>query len=115
VISSEVEESRCAASSYRRGLLRPRRLSGLRMMQTANPTAAEHNVTVINNRSLPGRYRALRVVQLDMCAMIFQWRNCRNRSGMIIADVDGGFERRAPRSAIEGGLVASPFRRERVG
>src|SRR5262245_2517618 len=27
-----------------------------------------------------------------MCAIIFQWRNCRNRTRMIIADLDRGFE-----------------------
>jgi hypothetical protein len=58
----------------------------------ANPTTAKHGVTAVDDRSLSGRYRALRVVQSHMCAIIFQWRNCRNRTRMIIADLDRGFE-----------------------
>ena len=102
VIPSEVEEPRGITSRYHRGILRLR----FRAAQDdagcgpTNPTAAEHNVTIVNYRSLSGRYRALRLVQSHLGAIIFQWRHCRSRSGMIVADLDRGFE------ALSGGVDA---------
>jgi hypothetical protein len=38
----------------------------------ANPAAAEHNVIVVNDCSLSGRYGALRLVQSHMGAILLQ-------------------------------------------
>jgi ribosomal protein L39E len=38
----------------------------------ANPAAAEHNATVVNDRSLSGRYGTLRVVQSHVGAIVLQ-------------------------------------------
>jgi hypothetical protein len=58
----------------------------------ANPAATEHDLTVVNDRSLSGRYGALRVVQSHVGPIVVQWHHSRNRSGMIIADLHEGFE-----------------------
>ncbi len=91
-MSSEHAQSkwRTARSSFV-----PRELPLLSMTRgcgPANPAATQHNVTIVNDRSLSGRYCALRVVQSNMGTIIFQWRNSRRRSGMIISDLDRGFE-----------------------
>jgi hypothetical protein len=65
------------------------------MTGSANPAAAKDNVTVVNDCSLPGRYGTLRIVQSHMGAIILERRDRRNRSGMIVADFDNGFERTA--------------------
>ena len=86
---------RRAALSYRRGILRPRKLSGLRMTRgcgPTDPTAADYNVAIVNYRGLTRSDRALRVVQTNSGAIIFQRRHCRNRSGMIIANLDRRFD-----------------------
>src|SRR6516225_1009436 len=57
-----------------------------------NPTAAEHNVTVVNNRSLSGRYGALRVVHSHVGAIVLEWRDRCDRSRMIIPDLHECFE-----------------------
>ena len=57
-----------------------------------DPTATEHNVAIVNYRGLTRSDRALRLVQTNSGAIIFQRRHCRNRSGMIIADLHDGFE-----------------------
>ena len=76
---------------YHHGFLRLR-FAPLRMTRwsvPANPAATEHNVTVVNDCSLSGRYGSLRIVQSHMCAIVFQWRNCRKRSGMIVSNFHG--------------------------
>src|SRR5262245_42737236 len=92
VTPSGIEEPRYVILPYDRGLLRPRQLSGLRMTRTANPAAAEDDVTVVNDGSLSRRYGTLRIMQSHMGAIILQWRNCRTRPGMVITDLDGRFE-----------------------
>jgi hypothetical protein len=62
------------------------------MTGSANPAAAEDNVTAVNDCSLPGRYGTLRIVQSHMGAIILEWRDRRKRSGMIISDFDNSFE-----------------------
>src|SRR5882757_10799252 len=94
VIPSVVEESRCAALSYRRRLLRIR-FAPLRMTRRnapANPAATKHDLTIVNDRSLSGRYGALRVVQSHVGPIVVQWHHSRNRSGMIVADLHESFE-----------------------
>src|SRR6266436_10088493 len=54
--------SRLATQGYDRGILRPRKLPGLRMTRRsgpANPAAAKNHVTVVNHRGLPRRHSAL--------------------------------------------------------
>ena len=63
------------------------------MTGSANPAAAEDNVTVVNDCGLSGRYGPLRIVQSHMGAIILEWRERRRRSGMIVADFDNSFER----------------------
>ena len=58
----------------------------------ANPAATKHDLTVVNDRSLSGRYGTLRVVQSHVGAIVLQWHHSRNRSGMIIADLHESFE-----------------------
>src|SRR5215510_6601077 len=94
VIPSNVEERRRITSPHHRGLLRVR-FASLRMTGSANPATAEDNVTVVNDCSLPGRYGTLRIVQSHMGAIILEWRDRRNRSGMIVPDFDHSFERTA--------------------
>ena len=91
VIPSNVEEPRGITSPHHRGLLRVR-FASLRMTGSANPAAAEDNVTVVNDRSLSGRYGTLRIVQSHMGAIILEWRDRPNRPGMIVADFDNSFE-----------------------
>src|SRR5882757_2730683 len=86
--------SRCAALSYRRGLLRIR-FAPLRMTRRnapANPAATKHDLSIVNDRSLSGRYGALRVVQSHVGPIVVQWHHSRNRSGMIVADLYESFE-----------------------
>ena len=80
VIPSNVEEPRRITSPHHRGLLRVR-FASLRMPGSANPAAAEHNVTVVNDCSLSGRYGTLRIVQSDMCSIVLERRHCRTRPG----------------------------------
>src|SRR5262249_1166821 len=79
---------------HHRGLLRLR-FALLRMTGSANPAAAEDNVPVVNDGSLSGRHGTLRIVQSHMGAIILEWRDRRNRPGMIVADFDNSFERTA--------------------
>src|SRR5215471_16438250 len=79
---------------YHCGLLRVL-FASLRMTGSANPAAAKDNVTVVNDCSLPRRYGTLRIVQSHMGAIILERRDRRNRSSMIVADFDNGFERTA--------------------
>src|SRR6476659_2523103 len=73
----------------------------------ANPAAAEHNITVVNDCSLPRRYRALRLVQSHMSAIVLERGDCRSRSGMVIADLDGRFEAHGGRSSCDAGLAGA--------
>ena len=57
-----------------------------------DPTAAEYNIAIVNYRGLTRSDRALRVVQTNSGAIIFQRRHSRNRSGMTIANLHDGFE-----------------------
>src|SRR6516164_1954182 len=94
VIPSNIEEPHRITSPHHRGLLRVR-FASLRMTSSANPAAAEDNVTVVNDCSLSGRYGTLRIVQSHMGAIIPEWRDSRKCSGMIVADFDNSFERTA--------------------
>src|SRR5215510_10224881 len=91
IIPSNVEEPRRITSPHHRGLLRVR-FASLRMTGSANPAAAKHNVSVVNDCSLSGRYGTLRIVQSHMGAIILEGRDRRKRSGMIVADFDNSFE-----------------------
>src|SRR5215208_3413072 len=94
VIPSEVEKPRDITSCYHRGILRLRFVS-LRMTRgrwPTDPTAAKHNVAIVNYRGLTWSDRALRLVQTNSGAIIFQRRHRRKSSGMIIADLDESFE-----------------------
>src|SRR5215475_1019723 len=91
VIPSNAEEPRGMTSPHHRRLLRVR-FASLSITGSANPAAAKHNVTVVNDCSLSGRYGTLRIVQSHMGAIILERRDRRNRPGMIVADFDNGFE-----------------------
>src|SRR5947199_5917766 len=60
-----------------------------------NPPAAENNIIVVDDRSLPGCDRALRLMQSNARAIVLQWSNCCRCSVMIITDLHYRFERRA--------------------
>ena len=49
----------------------------------ANPAATEHDVTVVNDRSLSGCYGTLRFVQAHMRAIILEWRNVARVPGWL--------------------------------
>ena len=52
-----------------------------------------YNIAIVNYRGLTRSDRALRLVQTNSGAIIFQRRHGRNRSGMIIANLHRRFER----------------------
>src|SRR6266446_5122304 len=46
-----------------------------RRFASADPTAAKHNVVLVNYCGLSGRHRALWLMQTNPCAIIFQRRH----------------------------------------
>ena len=65
-----------------------------------DPTAADYNVAIVNYRRLTRSDRALRLMQTNSGAIIFQRLHSRNRSGMIIANLDHRFERRGKKGGV---------------
>src|SRR5438094_8481041 len=57
---------------YHHRILRPRKLSGLRMTGSANPATTENDVTIIKHCCLPRSHSSLRIVQSYMGATIFE-------------------------------------------
>src|SRR5207247_2979183 len=65
---------------------------GMTKSTPANPAAAENNVIVVDDRSLPGCDRALRLMQSNARAILFQWSNRCNCTWMVVANLHRGFE-----------------------
>ena len=77
----------------------------LRVPGSANPAAAKHNVTAVNDCSLSGRYGTLRVMQSDMCSIVLERRHCRTRPAMVISDFHVRCEAQGGRSSCDAGLA----------
>ena len=58
----------------------------------ANPAATEHDVTVVNDCSLSGRYGTLRFMQANSRAIILGQRNRCRGAGMVVANLNCGFD-----------------------
>src|SRR5947208_556661 len=65
-----------------------------RRLAPANPAATKHNVILVNYCDLSGRHRALRLVQTNETAIVFQRRDCCRRAGMIVPNLHGRVKRR---------------------
>src|SRR5579884_1091851 len=78
-------------------------MRGLRKSAPANPAATQDDVAIVNHRSLTWRDSALRLMQANPGAILFQRNNGRERAGMIVTNFDRRFER-------QGGLTAAPGR-----
>src|SRR5579884_226507 len=74
-------------------------MRGLRKSAPANPAATQDDVAIVNHRSLTWRDSALRLMQANPGAILFQRNNGRERAGMIVTNFDRRFER-------QGGLTA---------
>src|SRR5438034_5816906 len=66
-----------------------------RRLASTDPAAADDDIVIVNHCGLSRRHRALRFVQMNACAIVFQCPDCRNRAGMIVADLYCCLEHRA--------------------
>src|SRR6266480_2555151 len=72
---------------YHHRILRPRKLSGLRMTASANPATTENDVTIIKHCCLPRSHSSLRIVQSYMGATISELHHRRAGPWMAITNL----------------------------
>src|SRR5206468_5459728 len=72
---------------YHHGILRRRKLSGLRMKASANPTTTKNDVAIVKHRCLPRSHSSLRIAQSYMGATIFELHHRRAGPWMAIPNL----------------------------
>src|SRR4051794_5805600 len=79
--------SRIRAANPKRCVLARPSTEWLAVPLSSNPAAADHEIVLIKNRRLAGRDRALRGVQFHGGFSVRERSQCRERAGMVVANL----------------------------